>query len=325
MNVAVIGAGICGLSSALRLREAGHQVEIIDAGERFAASPIAAALWYPYRALPQAAVTRWSAATYSVLVALASSTAAAGVRLRTGRELLRESTPDPWWRDAVPTLDRVPAVDVPAGYADGFRLTVPVVDPTVHLPWLREQLADRGDRGERGERGERGVRWRYQHVTGLAAAAPAADVTVNCTGLGAQQLGDDAVVPVRWQVILVEQAGVDEWLLDQSDPLALTYVVPREHTVVLGGTAEVGATSTEPDQATAAAIRNRCAALVPAVASGRVLAHKVGLRPTRPAVRLELERLPGGQPVVHNYGHGGAGWTLSYGCAEDVARLVGAL
>lgn len=310
MNVAVVGAGVCGLTSALRLCEAGHRVEIIDAGERLAASPVAAALWYPYRALPQGAVTRWSAVTYSVLVGLAGS-AAAGVRLRTGRELLRTPTPDPWWRDAVPLLERVPAAELPAGYADGFLLTVPVVDPTVHLPWLREQLA------------ERGARWHHERVTGLATAAPAADVVVNATGLGARQLGDDALVPVRGQVVLVEQAGVSEWLLDQSDPLALTYVVPREHAVVLGGTAQVGATDAEPDHPTAVAIRDRCAALVPAVASARVLAHKVGLRPTRPAVRLELDRLAGSQPIVHNYGHGGAGWTLSYGCADDVARLVG--
>lgn len=72
---------------------------------------------------------------------------------------------------------------------------------------------------------------------------------------------------------------------------------------------------------------------------------QVGLRPGRPSVRLELEHFPlqpqqqaqaqaqeqqqqqhgGGKaalPVVHNYGHGGAGLTLAWGCAADASTLV---
>jgi D-amino-acid oxidase len=56
------------------------------------------------------------------------------------------------------------------------------------------------------------------------------------------------------------------------------------------------------------------------------VAHRVGLRPVRPAVRLDSGQLPGGQTIVHNYGHGGAGVSLSWGCAADAAELaVGAL
>jgi D-amino-acid oxidase len=45
------------------------------------------------------------------------------------------------------------------------------------------------------------------------------------------------------------------------------------------------------------------------------------LRPARPFVRLEAEP-DGARTVVHNYGHGGAGVTLSWGCAEDATDLV---
>jgi D-amino-acid oxidase len=51
-----------------------------------------------------------------------------------------------------------------------------------------------------------------------------------------------------------------------------------------------------------------------------VLEHKVGLRPGRPEIRLEREDGP--IPRIHNYGHGGSGITLSWGCAEETLRLV---
>jgi D-amino-acid oxidase len=314
VRVVVVGAGVSGLTAALRLVEGGHDVRLVAAAapDRTTSS-VAAALWYPYRALPREAVTRWSAVTYDVLAGLVG-TAGAGVRMRTGRELFREPQPDPWWRDAVPALDRVPAGELPEGFADGYLLRVPVVDVSVHLPWLVSSLAARG------------VRLEQQDLRALEDADPEADVVVDCTGLGAAALtGDDALVPVRGQVVLVGQVGVEQWLLAQSDPEALTYVVPRERTVVLGGTAHVGATDLEPDAATAAAVVERCARLVPALRGAPVLGHRVGLRPTRSSVRLEPGVLSDGRPVVHDYGHGGAGVTLSYGCAADVVRLVDAL
>jgi D-amino-acid oxidase len=170
------------------------------------------------------------------------------------------------------------------------------------------------------------VRVEERELTALEQADPEADVVVDCAGLGAAALtGDDALVPVRGQVVVVGQVGVQEWLLAQSDPETLTYVVPRERTVVLGGTAQVGALDLEPDPATAQAVLQRCTALVPALQDAPVLGHRVGLRPTRPSVRLEAGSLTDGRPVVHDYGHGGAGVTLSYGCAADVVRLVAAL
>lgn len=309
MHVVVVGSGISGLTCALRLREAGCSADVVSAEPpEQTTSAVAAALWYPYRAFPEAAVTRWGAATYAVLAGMAGDPAT-GVRLRVGRELFRAPTPEPWWRSAVPTLQRAPAADLPAGYVDGFVLSVPVVDSSIHLPWLHERLAGLG------------VRFRLAGVTDLAAVAPQADAIVNCTGSGSRRLlGDASLVPVRGQIVVVEQVGLTEWLVDDAEPMS--YVVPRERTIVLGGTAEVGETDLSPSPATAEAVRDRCVALVPALAPARVLEHRVGLRPTRPAVRLEAARLPSGQPVVHNYGHGGAGWTLSYGCAADVTALA---
>jgi D-amino-acid oxidase len=70
------------------------------------------------------------------------------------------------------------------------------------------------------------------------------------------------------------------------------------------------------------AILERARRLEPALANATVLGAAVGLRPSRPAIRLEREVLPDGRRVVHNYGHGGHGFSLAWGCAAAVTRLV---
>jgi D-amino-acid oxidase len=247
-------------------------------------------------------VGAWSARGFEVLSELAR-TPGSGVRIRAGTELAGESAEDPWWRDAVPSFVRTP---------DGFHFEAPVADMSVHLPWLVARLRALGGALAPGT------------VGGLDEALGQAPLVVNCTGLGAREVaGDRALVPVRGQVVYVEQAGIGEWLLDQRDPEDLLYVVPRERDVVLGGTAQVGDEDARADAATAAAIRERCVAAMPGLARARVLGGAVGLRPVRAEVRLEAEDRPGGR-IVHCYGHGGAGVTLAWGCAEEVVALAGA-
>jgi D-amino-acid oxidase len=141
---------------------------------------------------------------------------------------------------------------------------------------------------------------------------------VNCSGLGARLLGgDQSVVPASGQVVYVEQCGLDRWWLDTGAPDGPTYVIPRSKDVVVGGTDVEGDWSRTPSPEVAASILARGARLVPELATARVIRHKVGLRPVRPEVRLERDGR-----VIHCYGHGGAGVTLSWGCAEEVTRLA---
>jgi len=295
MRAIVVGAGVVGLTTAVRLREAGIEADVVARDDPAdTTSAVAAALWYPYRALPAERVTAWSAATFEALAGLAD-VAGSGVRMRAGTELLAPGAPDPWWREAVPGFERT---------AEGLRFTAPVVDMSVHLPWLVARLRALGGSVERR--------------TVAALDELQADAVVNCAGLGARELaGDGSLTAVRGQVVRVTAPGVVEWLLDQSDPRDLVYVVPRERDVVLGGTAQEGDEDPRPDPATTEAIRARCAALLPALRDAPVVAVAVGLRPARPAVRLEAEGR-----VVHCYGHGGAGVTLAWGCAGEVAALL---
>jgi len=307
-RVIVIGAGVVGLSCALRLQQAEHRVDVVARDLPLeTTSAVAAAIWYPYRAFPYERVTAWSGTTYHELERLAAAPDT-GVRMVEGTELHRRRTSDPWWRSAVPTLTRVTAMTPP--YLDGWTFRTPVVEMPVYLRWLSKALLEAGGSITR---------------MALHGLPDQAEVVVNASGLGARLIaGDPSVMPVRGQVLYVEQFGLDRWWLDADGP---TYIVPRSHDIVVGGTDEEDEWSRTPDAHTAAQILERAAVLVPELARARVLRHKVGLRPARPQVRLEEEQRPAGsgrvERVVHCYGHGGAGITLSWGCADEVASLVG--
>lgn len=202
---------------------------------------------------------------------------------------------------------------MPDGCAQALRGRLPLIDMPAHLRYLEERLRAAGGSVERRTAGS------------LEEPAAQAPVVVNCSGLGARELVPDAwVFPVRGQLVVVENPGIEEWLVSASgDAAGTSYLFPQPFGLILGGTAEDHAWDTRPDPATAAAIVERCAAFRPEVAGARVLAHRVGLRPARARVRVEAVQLPDGTRLVHNYGHGGAGVTVAWGCAEEAARLAG--
>ena len=309
-RVIVVGAGVVGLTCAVRLAEAGHEAHVLARDlPPETTSSVAAALWYPYRALPQDKVTAWAARTYRALTRLAEQ-AGSGVRVRDGVELLGAAAPEqPWWRPAVPDLATV--TDPAPGYPRGWRLPLPIAEMDTYLGYLVGRLERAGGTVTRAR----------------LAGLPTSGVVVNATGLASRALaGDTSLHPVRGQVVRVAQTGVEEWLLVSETSAAERpmYVVPREHDVVIGGTAQDGDWTLQPDPATAREILARAVELVPALRTAEVLGHRVGLRPARPSVRLESVPHTDGSRggVVHCYGHGGAGVTLSWGCADDVLTEV---
>jgi D-amino-acid oxidase len=300
-RVIVVGAGVVGLSCAVRLLEAGHRVDVVARDLPLeTTSSVAAAVWSPY-SRPQDHVVRWARTAYDAFAALCEDESA-GVVMRTGTELFRDGSADLWWRDALPAgagPDR--ETSLPAGYAAGLTMRAPVIEMPVYLRWLAARVEALGGSITR---------------INLSALPTGEALVVNASGIGARLLGGDpTVAPVRGQVVLVEQVGIDRWWIDAETP---TYVVPRSRDVVLGGTAHHGEWSRTPDTATAEAIVRQATVVEPRLAGARILRHKVGLRPGRPSVRLERER-----DVIHCYGHGGCGVTVSWGCADDVLELAG--
>lgn len=291
-EVVVVGGGVIGLTTALVLAERGARVRVWtrDPVER-TTSAVAGALWWPYRIEPVALARTWALRSLDVYEELATRSELTGVRMVEG--VLGEADldeADAWATARLPGL-RATTAEEYAG--SGLWARLPVVDMAAFLPWLRERLLKAGGVIE------------TRAVSGFVEVE--APVVVNCTGLGARELVPDASVrPVRGQLVVVENPGIRTWLTSTDADGEMAYFFPQPGRLLLGGTAVEDEWSLEPDPGVAEAIVRRCAAL----------------RPVRDAVRLEREVLPDGRALVHNYGHGGAGITVAWGCAEEAAALA---
>lgn len=296
MDVTVVGAGVVGLTTAVVLEGHGHRVQVVAAATGDATTSAAAgAIWFPYRCGPIERVAHWAAETRTWLCELAAYAPEAGVDVLDSYEITATDQP-PWWLSAAGAVERVAAPVVGAPLA--WHFAAPRVEPARFLPWLEAQLA-------------RPIARRT--VDDLAAAA--GDVVVNCTGLGARTLcRDDALVPLFGQTVIATLGALDRTQSVTDDREAeIFYAIPRRDTVVLGG-----CSIARDDLQASAAITDRILdhARRLGLAPGATLTTRTGLRPFRPSIRLErLDR------IIHNYGHGGAGFTLAYGCAREVARL----
>lgn len=305
----VVGAGVIGLTTAWCLREDGWEVEVVAAElPAMTTSAVAAAFWYPYLVGPADAVQRWGRVARARFDELARDPIAPVVRRRL-RERFRHADVDPGWRRSLPDPVRE---EVAAPYRDGWAVTTWVADMPRYLAWLVERLTARG------------VTITEARLASLRDAHdPRGDLVVDCAGVGARTLvPDPTVVAVGGQVVVVRAPSVVDVWLDAGAPEGPTYVVPRTDTVVVGGTAvEAMAAGAEPDPAVAEELLVRGTRLVPALADAEVVGHGLGRRPARPDVRLELEHRSWGT-VLHHYGHGGAGMTLSWGSAADAVALA---
>lgn len=310
-DAVVIGAGVSGLTTAVQLAEAGLRVRVWTADPPEATTSMAAgAMWGPYLVEPVDKVRSWSSRTLEQLRQLAA-TPGTGVRLVHGVEASRAPVEPPEWGDQLDGFRMCQPSELPDGFATGWRFTAPLVDMPAYLAYLSRRLTAAGGAIE------------IRRVHQLKEVAEVAAVVINCTGIGARHLVPDPdLTAIRGQLVVVQNPGIIEFFAEDTGPVPdLLSISPHGDTVVLGGLAAPGDYNLQPDPAIADAILARCIAVEPRLQGARVLQHRVGLRPTRPQVRVEAQHL-NGTVLIHNYGHGGAGVTLSWGCADDVVELV---
>jgi D-amino-acid oxidase len=313
VRATVVGAGVVGLSVAHDLALAGAAVTVVaDRSAHESVSGVAGGLWFPYRVTTEPAagdVLLRSRARFEQL----AGTDGAPVAVREGTVVERTADPDRSWTAAAIRHREARPDELPAGAVSGVRAALPVVDTPHYLRWLAQRAADLGVRLERAE----------VHDVDATAGATSADVVVVAAGArsGALLADPDPGTPVGGQVVRLANPGLTDWLLDEDDPAGLTYAIPRGEDVVCGGTAVVDPVDTAVDPQVQEAILRRVTAAVPALAGQEVLGAAHGLRPARSTLRLGA--VPGfAVPVVACYGHGGAGLTLSWGCAEAVVAAV---
>lgn len=312
-DAVVVGAGVVGLTTAISLAEAGLATRVVAAEPPSATTSAAAgALWGMTRCGPLDRCLSWARVGLAVLSELAASPDA-GIRQVSGREVSARSGDWPEWAALVPDLRMCSADELGEGFAAGWFHTAPLVAMPVYLDYLLARYEAAG--------GTLSV----AAVSSLTSPASIeAPVVVNCTGVGARDLvPDPLVVPVRGQVVVVRNPGIEEFFVDHTmRGTDYVYVFPHGDTVLLGGTAEEGAWDLAARPDVAERIVGDCSARFPALRGAEIVAHRVGLRPARAAVRLEAEDLGGGRVLWHNYGHGGAGVSLSWGCAREITSAV---
>ncbi|KAJ7098334.1 D-amino-acid oxidase [Mycena epipterygia] len=359
-DVFVVGAGVIGLSTAIRAQEAGFNVTIF--AETFPGDKKSikyTSCW--------AAANHLSVATTNVLL----------------HELERETLPiflglikeDP----LVPAMIRphksyaqvfgpneqkqtnhlsqcysdfrtLEPCELPKGVVHGSVFSTICIDVPRYLPYLMNRFLVAGGSAFRVTLPSLSALLSEKDRPALTSFLPTStnatpsfdpEAVVNCTGIGAFSIGDvldTNMYPTRGEVLIIRAPWIDYGLSYSYKDNHLAYIIPRQSgDVILGGTFQIDDWHPNSRPETVKLIKERGIEAYPELLPPNkrelrnikdldVVEECVGLRPTRNGgVRLEITSLNVGCksfPIVHNYGHGGAGYQSSWGSAKFAVDLL---
>jgi D-amino-acid oxidase len=308
MSIAIVGGGVIGLTVAYTLQQAGHKVTVITKDDILdTVSAVSGAAWTPRSyAEPLNKIIFWAERTL-LQMRLLSQNPEAGIQL-VKAENFYSSNKD-FGPDLALTNPTISSVLLGQGPWNTIWHTVgydmPCADMPVYLAWLKQQCLTFG------------VQILNKEIKDVNEAHNYGDLVILATGLGTSSLVHNAeMYPIQGQVVRVENpGGIGYWHYDDEEQT--TYIIPRLKEVVIGGTHVKYTWDTTIDEKLEQQMLENAYRLEPRLQGMPVTSRITGLRPGRDEIRLELV-----DNVIHAYGHGGVGVTVSWGYAEDVVSLV---
>ncbi|KAM7295190.1 D-amino-acid oxidase [Ixodes scapularis] len=322
LEVGVVGAGIIGLTTAVRIIESVEDVRVTVIAESLTPHTTAdAAMGYfgtsVIDGISDEKLRDWCVESYNFYLHLIRRQPGEqiGLALTPAYSYRQTYAPKPLYAEAYLAYRDLTQEELsafPGNYQYGTYALAITFACNKLLSYLMERLLQKGGR------------FVSKKVTSLNELAHDYDAIVNCTGVGASFLVPDPdVIPVQGQTIKVSAP----WIKHATFVEKKCSVCPTVDYVILGVSSVYGASSLVPDPEVAKNIWTNCLEVVPSLMDAKILSHQVGLRPYRKPIRLEIENRvieKSGKtlPIVHNYGHGGSGITVSWGVAGDAVKLL---
>ncbi len=307
----VLGSGVSGLSCGITLLRNGYKVTIwAEDFPPYTTSNKAAAFWYAFELNPKEKTLVWAMESHKYFEKEILTDPASGCAKRKVKNYRDLEVQDRWWNKKLKSFNKFPSNEIIDMYKYGYSYDTFVIDTSIYMNYLVENFQTLGGTMIK------------KKVTEIKEALDYSSIVINCTGLGSRKLfNDERVYPSRGQTIRIKPNGLDHIIIDDSGHNNFAMAAPRINDIVLGGTRQANNWNTEIDPKDTQEILRKCAQLSPLLKNVEIIGEAVGLRPVRDEIRLEAENYSG-KTVIHNYGHGGSGFSASWGCANSVLELV---